>query len=196
MTYRVFSLNVWVCYIFASQTLKATSLTKSGLWFNLEYVLDEENGIILDKVTQDRCIIITKARMTQILSRFTDIFQSSADVIITEAFKAAGERFIKETSDEKKTDLSNFLKTSAKRFTDAGLGKIEIVQFSLETGKVTFRIHNNFFAEITHNGATYCNGVAAFVTGMYKGLLHEIPNVKEVKCIGKNDPYCEWHMAP
>lgn len=162
----------------------------------MEYILDDENGIILDKVTQDRCIILTKDRMTQILSRFTDIFQSSADIIITEAFKAAGERFIKETSEEKKADLSNFLKTSAKRFTDAGLGKIEIVQFSLETGEVTFRIYNNFFAEITHNGSTYCSGVAAFVTGMYKGLLHAIPDVKEIKCIRKNDPYCEWHMSP
>jgi predicted hydrocarbon binding protein len=161
----------------------------------LEYILDDENGIILDKVTHDRCIILTKARMTQILAIFTEIFQSSAQPIIAEAFKAAGERYIKETAGEKKTDMSEFLKTSAKRFTDAGLGKIEIVQFTPETGEVKFRIYTNFFAEITHNGTTYCNGVAAFVTGMYKAFLHITPNVKETKCIGKNDPYCEWHMT-
>ncbi len=161
----------------------------------MEYILDDENGIILDRVTRDRCIILTKARMTQILSRFTDIFQSSAQLIITEAFKAAGERYVRETAEEKKTDMSEFLKTSVKRFTDAGLGKIEVVQFTPETGEVKFRIYNNFFAEITHNGSTYCSGVAGFATGMYKAFLHTTPIVKETKCIGKNDPYCEWHMT-
>ncbi len=161
----------------------------------MEYLLDDENGIILDKATRDRCIILTKARMAQILTRFTDIFQSSAQLIITEAFKAAGERYIKEIAEEKKTDISEFLKTNVKRFTDAGLGKIEIVQFTPETGEVKFRIYNNFFAEITHGEDTYCNGVAAFATGMYKALLHTTPTVKEVKCKGKNDPYCEWHIT-
>lgn len=163
--------------------------------FNLEYLLDEENGIILDKVTHDRCIILTKARMTQILSRFTDIFQSSAELIITESFKAAGERYVKEASDEKKTDTAKFLRTSAERFTNAGLGRIEILQLNIETGEFKLRIHNNFFAEITHNKQTACYGVAAFLSGIYKAFLHKTPNIKEVKCIGKKDPYCEWHLT-
>ena len=161
----------------------------------MEYIIDEENGIILDKVTHDRCIIITKNRMAQILSRFIDIFQSSSQLVINEAFKTAGERYIKETADEKKTNMSEFLKTNAKRFTNSGLGKIEVLQFEPEIGQVKFRIHNNFFAEITHGSSTYCHGIDAFVTGMYKAFFHIIPTVKEVKCIGKKDPYCEWHIT-
>ena len=67
--------------------------------------------------------------MAQILSRFTQIFQSSAQVIITEAFKSAGERYVTEVVEEKKANTVQFLRTAALRFTNAGLGKIEIVQF-------------------------------------------------------------------
>jgi predicted hydrocarbon binding protein len=162
----------------------------------LEYIIDEENGIILDKITRDRCLILTKARMTQILSRFTQIFQSSAQVVITEAFKSAGERYVTEVVEEKKANTVQFLRTAALRFTNAGLGRIEIVQFNEEKGEFNFRIHNNFFSEITNEDATYCNCVEAFVAGMYKAFFNKTPNIQETKCKGKKDPYCEWQLTP
>jgi predicted hydrocarbon binding protein len=162
----------------------------------MDYNINQENGVIQDKVTGDRCIIITKARMTQILSRLTEIFQSGAQVIITEAFKAAGERYVTEVLDEKKADAAQFLQTAVQRFTDAGLGRIEIVEFKLEPAELKFRLWNNFFAEIPNGESTYCNCVEAFATGMYKGFLGKTPKIRETKCIGKNDPYCEWHLTP
>jgi predicted hydrocarbon binding protein len=162
----------------------------------MEYEFDEKKGVIYDKVTGDRCIIITKARMKDIIGRLTDLFQSGAQVIVTEAFKAAGERFITEVPEQAKADQAMFLKTAVQRFTDAGLGKIEVVQFKPEAGELKFRIWNNFFAEIRNEESTYCNCVAAFASGMYKRITLKTPKIKKTKCIGKGDPYCEWHLIP
>ena len=162
----------------------------------MEYRFDEENGIIEDKVTGDRCIIITKARMKQIFFRLSELFQSGVQVIITEACKAAGERYVTEVPEETKADKALFLKTAVQRFTDAGLGKIEIVEFKLEEAELKFRIWNNFFAEIPNEESTCCNCVEAFASGMYERIIHKTPKIKKTKCIGKNDPYCEWHLAP
>jgi len=162
----------------------------------MEFRFDEENGIIQDKVTGERCVLITKDRMKQIFSRFSEIFQSGAMVIITEACKVAGERYVAEVPEEKKADPEVFLKTAVQRFTDAGLGKIEVVEFNLEAAEVTFRIWNNFFAEIRDRESTYCNCIEGFVSGMYQRVILKTPKITKTKCIGKGDAYCEWHLAP
>jgi predicted hydrocarbon binding protein len=162
----------------------------------MEYQFDKENGVIRDKVTGDRCVIITRARMEQIFSRLSDLFQSGAQVIITEACKVAGERYVAEVPAETKADPALFLKTAVKRFTDAGLGRIEIVEFKPEEAELTFRIWNNFFAEIHNEEPTYCNCVEAFVSGMYERIIFKTPKIKKTKCVGKGDAYCEWHLAP
>ena len=162
----------------------------------MDYSLDSKNGVIIDQVTRDRCIIMTKARLQHLLSRITEIFQSGAQVIVTEACKSAGEHYIAEIQAEKITDMKSFLKTAAQRFTDAGLGRVEIIDFNLEKQEFKFRVWNNFFAEMPNGESTYCNCVAAFVTGMYRGFLGKIPNIKEIKCIGRKDAYCEWHLSP
>jgi predicted hydrocarbon binding protein len=160
------------------------------------YTFDNENGIIKDTITGDRCVIITKARLEQIFQRFTDIFQSGADVIIAEGMRASGERFATEVPEETKVDLTVFLKTAVQRFTEAGLGKIEIVDFKAETAELKFRIWNNLFAEMHKGAGTYCDAVANFVSGIYRQLTSETPKIEKTKCIGKNDPYCEWHLSP
>jgi len=162
----------------------------------MKYHFDAKKGIICDEVTGDRCFIMTKARLLQIIERLTDLFQSGANVIITEAFKAAGERYATEVPEEARADQAMFLKTAVQRFTDAGLGKIEVVKFKPEKLELTFRIWNNFFAEMHNEDSTYCNCVAAFASGMYKKITQKTPEIKETKCSGKGDPYCEWHVKP
>ncbi len=166
-----------------------------GAVIHMEYNIDQENGIILDKATGDRCIIITKARMGEILTRLTEIFQSGAQVIINETCKSAGERYVKEVFAEKKESAAQFLALGVQRFTDAGIGKVEVINFNLDPVEITVRIWNNFFAEIHNNEATFCNCVESFLTGMYKGFLGKTPKIKETKCIGKKDPYCEWNIT-
>ena len=121
----------------------------------MQFEFDAETGVIKDKVTGERCIIITQTRVAEVCSRLSEIFQSGAEVIILETSKATGERFVKETSEAIKGDNQLLLKTTVQRFTDAGLGKIEVVEFDLEEAEVKFRICNNFFAEIQKEEATY-----------------------------------------
>ena len=161
----------------------------------MQFEFDVENGIIKDKVTGERCVILTQERMRDILSRLSEIFQSGAKVIIFEASKAAGECFVKESSDIPKTDYQRLLTTTVQRFTEAGLGKIEIVEFVPEKAEVKFRIWNNFFAEIKNGEATYCSCVEGFVTGMYEQIMSITPKIQKTKCVANGDPYCEWQMA-
>jgi predicted hydrocarbon binding protein len=161
----------------------------------MAFEFDRQNGVIKDKITGERCIIITQARLQEIFSRLSEIFQSGAAVIIYEACKAAGKRFIEETSEKTKTDKELILKTAVKRFTDAGLGKIKVTEFNPEETEVKFRIWNNFFAEIRCGEATYCNCIEGFVSGMYEQVMHKTPKIKETKCVRKGNPYCEWQMT-
>lgn len=162
----------------------------------MQFEFDEEKGAIRDKVTQERCVIITQARMQEIFSRLSEIFKSGALVIISEAYKAAGEHFIAEVPEEMKSDNALLLETAAKRFSDAGFGKIEIVEFKPKKAELAFRIWNNFLAEIkTEEGKTYCNCVEGFACGMYKQIMHKTPAIKKTKCVANGDAYCEWHMT-
>jgi predicted hydrocarbon binding protein len=161
----------------------------------MEFEFDGQTGVIKDKVTGERCVIITRARIEEICSRLSEIFQSGAKVIIFEAGKAAGKRFVEESSDITKVNNQLFLKTVSQRFTDAGLGKIEIVEFDLEQAEVKFRIWNNFFAAVGCENPMYCSCIEGFVSGMYEHMMKKTPKIQKTKCVANGDPYCEWHMA-
>jgi predicted hydrocarbon binding protein len=161
----------------------------------MQFEFDGQTGVIKDKVTGERCVIITRARIEEICSRLSEIFQSGAKVIIFEAGKAAGKRFVEEASDITKVNKQLFLKTVSQRFTDAGLGKTEIVEFDLEQAEVKFRIWNNFFAAVGCENPMYCSCIEGFVSGMYEHIMKKTPNIKKTKCVANGAPYCEWHMA-
>jgi predicted hydrocarbon binding protein len=161
----------------------------------MQFEFDAETGVIKDKVTGERCIIITQTRVAEVCSRLSEIFQSGAKLIIFEAGKAAGNHFVEEASDATKIDKVLFLKTVSQRFTDAGLGKIEIVEFDPEKVEVKFRIWNNFFAGLGCDNSMYRGCIEGFVTGIYEHVMSITPKIKKTKCITDGDPYCEWHMT-
>jgi hypothetical protein len=135
----------------------------------MDFTFDEETGVIIDKATGDRCILIAKARLEQIFLRLTELFQSGAHVIIAE---------------------------SIERYKDGGLGKIELVEFNPEKAELTFRIWNNLFAEMYQDDSTYCFCVEAYVSGIFEQLIGVAPEIHKTKCLGKGDPYCEWNLKP
>lgn len=161
----------------------------------MEFTFDEENGIIIDKATGERCVILPKARLEQILSRMTELFQSGAKVIIGEAFKAAGKWYVNEAHKNIKVDKTMFITSSVQRIVDAGVGRIEIVEFNPEKLELTFRIWNNIFAEIYQDHDTYCYGIEAYVTGIVEQLMGKTPQIQKTKCLGKGDAYCEWNIT-
>jgi predicted hydrocarbon binding protein len=164
-------------------------------WSKLEFTFNKENGVLIDKVTGERCFILPKARLEQIFARLTELFQSGAQVIIAEAFKAAGKWYINEIPEHAKTDLSTFLASAVPRFKESGLGRIEIVDFDSKKSALQFRIWNNIFAEMYYDDSTYCFGVEAYVGGLIEQLIGVAPVIHKTKCLGKGDPYCEWRLT-
>jgi predicted hydrocarbon binding protein len=162
----------------------------------MEFRFDSENGVIREEATGERCLIFPKARMEQIFSRLTELFQSGAQVIIIEACKAAGKWYVNELPEKIKADKTLFVKTAIQRLTEAGVGRIEIVEFKPEKATLKFRIWNNFFAEMRNDETTYCNVVEAYVSGVYQELLLKSPKIVKTACIDKGDAYCEWYMTP
>ena len=161
----------------------------------MQFEFDEQSGVIRDKVTGERCVIILQARMAEIFARLSGIFQTGAKVIFFEAGKAAGERFVKDTPEVITADKKLFLETIVRRFMDAGLGKIKIMKLNLENGNIKFRIWNNFFAEICGEESACCSCVEGFVSGIYGQVMGKTPNIKQTKCATKGDAYCEWQMT-
>jgi predicted hydrocarbon binding protein len=162
----------------------------------MEFSFDSENGIIIDDVTGERCLIFPKARIEQIFSGLTALFQSGAQVIISEAFKTAAEWYVNELPKNLKADKAEVLKKAVLRFTEGGIGKIEIVEFHAKKGFLKFRIWNNLFAEMRNDEKTYCNLVEAYVGSLYKQLMCETPKILKTACIDKGDAYCEWEITP
>jgi predicted hydrocarbon binding protein len=133
--------------------------------------------------------------MQEIFSRLSDIFQSGTKVIFFEAGKAAGERLVEDRPEVIKAEKNVSLQTAVQRFTNAGLGKIEIAKFNPEKAEVKFRIRNNFFVDLIGEETAYCNCVECFVSGIYKQGMRKNPNTQKTKCVMNGDAYCEWSMS-
>jgi predicted hydrocarbon binding protein len=161
---------------------------------NLEF--DEENGIIRDKETGERFILVSKTRTEDIFGRLSQIFKSGIEVLLRESSRTAGKHIADLTDEEAKADINSLLSEYSKKFAQVGFGKIEICELKPEDGEISFRVWNNFFAEILDGESTYCSYIGGLVSGIYEALLHKTPSVKEVKCIGNGAPYCEFQLTP
>jgi len=156
------------------------------------YDFDENNGIIRDKLTGERVFTVSKTRAEDIFKRLAEIFKSGIEVLILESSRSAGKRIADLTEKRMKTDINLLLSEYIKSFAHVGFGRIEVCELEPKKAKMRFRVWNNIFAEMRDGKSTYCRYVEGLVAGIYEGLLHKTPRVKEVKCIGSGDPYCEF----
>jgi len=161
----------------------------------VNYEFDEENGIIRDKSTGERYILVSKTRTEDIFGRLSQIFKSGVEVLLHESSRTAGKHIADLTEEKPKDDLKRLLSEYSKKFSRAGFGKIEICELKPEESEISFRVWNNFFAEVRDGESTYCSYIGGLVSGIYEALLNKAPSVKEVKCIGNGDPYCEFHLT-
>ena len=162
----------------------------------VHYAFDEENGIIRDKLTGERYVLVSKTRTEDIFGRLSQIFKSGIEVLLQESSRTAGKHIADLTGEEVKADIERLLNEYSKKFAQVGFGKIEFCEFKPEEAEVRFRVWNNFFAEVRDGESTYCSYIGGLVSGIYEALLHKAPNVKELKCIGNGDPYCEFQLTP
>ena len=160
-----------------------------------DYDFDENNGIIRDKLTGERCFIVSTTRAQDIFKRLTAILKSGIEVLLLESSRSAGKHIVDLTGKETKTNINLLLSEYAKKFAHVGFGRIEVCELEPKKAKIRLRVWNNLFAEIRDGESTYCRYVEGLFSGVYEVLLHKAPKVKEVKCIGNGDPYCEFLLT-
>ena len=161
----------------------------------VNYDFDEDKGIIRDKLTGERCFIVYNAAMQSIFDRLSKIFSSGIDFLLQESSRAASESLATSFGKEPKIDLKPLLSAYTQRFAQVGLGRLEVCELNWEKARAKVRVWNNIFAEMRHEESTYCSYMAGLVSGLYESFLHTAPLVKETKCIGKGDPYCEFLLT-
>jgi predicted hydrocarbon binding protein len=160
----------------------------------LGFKSDGEAGTIIDEQTGERYIVVSKTRVQDIFERLSRIFKSGIEVLFEESSRTSA-KHIADLIGEEKVNNKLLLSTYARGFSQAGFGRIEVCEFKPEKAEMTIRVWNNFFAEIRNEKSTYCSYMAGLMSGLYEELLRVTPNVREVKCIGKGDPYCEFHLT-
>jgi len=159
------------------------------------YEFDEENGIVRDKLTGERCLVVYEKGLQSVFKGLSQIFKAGIEVLLLESSRAAGKSVIESTRKKAKTDIKNSLSAYQKRFAQVGFGRLEVLELELDEARMRFRVWNNIFAEIRDGESTYCTYISGLLSGMYEELLHVSPKVKEVKCSGHGDPYCEFLLT-
>lgn len=160
---------------------------------NFEF--DEKNGVIKDKLTGERCIVIYQGGLKSVFKGLSKIFHAGIEVLLLESSAESGRHIVDSTRKRTRTDIKSSLNAYAKRFAQTGMGRLEIFELKPEEASMTIRVWNNFFAEIQDKESTYCTYFAGLFSGIYERLLRASPKVKETKCIGHGDPYCEFHLT-
>lgn len=161
----------------------------------MNYEFDENNGIIRDKLTGERCLVVYESGLESVFKGLSEIFKAGIEVLLLESSRAAGRNIADSIVKGAKTDVKHALIAYTERFAQVGFGRLEVSELKLEEARMTFRVWNNIFAEMRDKESTYCSYIAGMLSGVYEGLLHVSPKVKEVKCIGHGDPYCEFLLT-
>jgi len=160
------------------------------------YEFDEKNGIIKDKATGERCFIVYKNGMEAIFKGLSRIFDSRIDILLRESSLASSKNIAEAVRKKGKNNVKLLLSAYTERFAQNGFGRLEISEFDSDKAIVRIRVWNNLFAEMRQGESTYCRYLEGMFSGLYEDLFHASPVVKEVKCIGKRDTYCEFLLAP
>jgi predicted hydrocarbon binding protein len=160
------------------------------------YDFEEEKGIIRDKSTGERCFIVYKTAMQSIFDGLGRIFNSGIEFLLLESSRVASKNLATSFGKEAKIDLKPLLSAYTQRFAQVGFGRLEVNELDWEKARVIVRVWNNIFAEMRHKESTYCSYMAGLASGLYERFMHTTPMVKETKCIGKGDPYCEFLLIP
>lgn len=161
----------------------------------MNFEFDEENGIVRDELTGERCLVIYSKALESVFKALLQIFKGGIEVLLLESGRSSGLQLVDSMGKEAKRDIKRSLSASTKRLAQHGFGRFEICEFEREGARMRVRVWNNIFAEMRYEESTYCDYIAGLFSGVYEGLLHISPKVKELKCIGHGDLYCEFLLT-
>ena len=122
----------------------------------MNYKFDEENGIIVDKATGERCIIVSKTRLQSIFESLSKIFKSGVEVLLKESSRTYGKNVAESAARTVSADMKLLTSAYATKFAQLGFGKMEICEVNPTKARMQFRVWNNFFAELRTEKSTYC----------------------------------------
>jgi predicted hydrocarbon binding protein len=160
---------------------------------NFEF--DEDNGIIRDKSTGERCLLIYEKGLESVFKALSRIFKAGIEVLLEESSRESGKQLVDSLGKEAKTNIKSLMGGLTKRFAQVGFGRVEVSELEPERARMRVRVWNNIFAEMRYKESTYCTYVGGLLSGVYEGFLHACPKVEETKCIGRGDPYCEFLLT-
>ncbi len=91
-----------------------------------------------------------------------------------------------------------FSKISASLFTPIGFGVIKVLEISENPLHALVRVHGCFECECAteKSDKPYSHLVRGMMAGVFTQLFGVEATVREIKCIAKGDPYCEFEIYP
>lgn len=149
---------------------------------NLKEILEGDNGFFLK--------FETFAEMKKALEV---IFATGATVIIATIAKPCGRRIGKEIMEKAKT-RKEALDQLAALLNKQNWGVLSFFDVDLKKGSGRAIVENSFEARKCRSKTPRCHFFANFIAGFMSELFAKNFTVKEEKCAGKGDAYCEFRF--
>lgn len=152
-------------------------------------------------IAGDRAIIMRRPGYEGLITGMRERFGEAGEAFLYHAGYDAGIKYAQSHQDlaEKlgiKDPIQIAQKVSTPLFVSMGLGKMEIVEVTIKPFQAILRVYECFECELVRAEKPFSN----FIRGIFAGLLTQLfgrnMEAKELKCIAKGDPYCEFKITP
>ena len=166
-------------------------------------VITDENELIDMvyplKALDDDILILSKRLVRMfIVSLYTDFKEAGLENIFSFS-KSWGKTLARTLINEVGNDLRKLLNNLRDVLKRSGLADIDLVSIDREIGKTVIRVRKNFECMILKELGIESG--SHILRGLLCGFIEEVLDVpmliiKEVKCLSRGDPYCEFVIEP
>ncbi|MEM3579004.1 MAG: V4R domain-containing protein [Candidatus Bathyarchaeia archaeon] len=175
---------------------------------NVQILYPTAEGFVADYLSvrllsaDDRAIILRRPGYEGLIVGMREQFGTAGEAFLYHIGYDAGMRYGKshqEFADKLgiKDSIQILRDISMPLYISMGLGKSEIIEARAKPPRAIIRVYECFECELVSGAKKpYSN----FIRGIFAGLLAQLFNkrmeAKELRCIAKGDPYCEFEITP
>ena len=144
-----------------------------------------------------RVVIMRAGTLVDLQKGVEAIIGDEASVVFYEAGIRAGKNSTKVLLEEWEERDREFLKRWGDFYKSAGVGwfKLEEIEIDFEKRNGYIRIKQSFIAEeYGSSDRPVCHFLGGFFVGVLEEIFGEKLMCKQIKCISKGDPYCEFQF--
>jgi predicted hydrocarbon binding protein len=167
---------------------------------NAQIIKPSKNGLIYDNyffpitLEGERVVIFRRSVYEALLNGIRKKFGSAGEAMLYYQGFSIGyeiyDEYVKIAKSEKPEDLIEIAK--AVNIT-LGWGIADKVRVDVDKGTARLRIYHNFECELGENhGRPYSQFLRGAIAGVFTRFFRKDVKVKEIMCIAKGDPYCEF----